>query len=113
MRLPLIAPTDLTSEQRPIYEDMRAGIGSHFQGFSSIADNGALMGLWNPWLHEPKFGNQFGNSRKRSPSHLHCRNPFEKWRSSLLVRSSELLMRSTRMLCLPSSVAYPTKRLPP
>jgi hypothetical protein len=26
MRLPLIAPSDLTSEQRPIYEDMRAGI---------------------------------------------------------------------------------------
>ena len=40
MRLPLIAPSDLTSEQRPIYEDMRAGIA----------------GPWNPWLHEPQFG---------------------------------------------------------
>jgi 4-carboxymuconolactone decarboxylase len=56
MRLPLISPSDLTSEQRPIYEDMRAGIEQHFQGFSSIAENGALMGPWNPWLHEPKFG---------------------------------------------------------
>ncbi len=26
MRLSLIAPTDLSPEQRPIYEDMRAGI---------------------------------------------------------------------------------------
>jgi hypothetical protein len=25
MRLPVIAPSDLSSEQRPIYEDMRAG----------------------------------------------------------------------------------------
>ena len=27
-----------------------------FQGFKSIAENGALIGPWNPWLHEPKFG---------------------------------------------------------
>src|SRR5262245_26801350 len=33
MRLPLISPSDLTSEQRPIYEDMRGGIEQHFQGF--------------------------------------------------------------------------------
>lgn len=56
MRLPLIAPDDLSPEQRPIYEDMRAGIEQKFQGFKSIADNGALMGPFNPWLHYPKFG---------------------------------------------------------
>jgi len=56
MRLPLIAPADLTPEQRPVYDDMRAGIEKHFQGFKTIAKNGALMGPWNPWLHEPKFG---------------------------------------------------------
>ena len=56
MRLPLIALADLSPEQRPIYEDMRAGIEKSFQGFKSIAENGALMGPWNPWLHEPKFG---------------------------------------------------------
>ena len=56
MRLPLIAQADLSPEQGPIYEDMRAGIEKSFQGFKSIADNGALMGPWNPWLHEPKFG---------------------------------------------------------
>ena len=56
MRLPLIAPSDLSPEQRPVYEDMHAGIEKSFQGFKSIAENGALMGPWNPWLHEPKFG---------------------------------------------------------
>ena len=56
MRLPLIAEADLTTEQRPVYADMRAGIEKSFQGFTSIAPNGALMGPWNPWLHEPKFG---------------------------------------------------------
>jgi alkylhydroperoxidase family enzyme len=56
MRLPLIAPAELSPEQRPVYDDMRAGIEKNFQGFKSIADNGALMGPWNPWLHDPKFG---------------------------------------------------------
>src|ERR1700750_2257243 len=56
MRLRLIAPADLSPEQRPVYEDMRTGIEKNFQGFSTIADDGALMGPWNPWLHEPKFG---------------------------------------------------------
>jgi 4-carboxymuconolactone decarboxylase len=56
MRLPLIAPSELSPEQRPLYDDMRAGIEQNFAGFKTIADNGALMGPWNPWLHEPKFG---------------------------------------------------------
>jgi hypothetical protein len=34
MRLPLIAQADLTPEQRPIYEDMSAGIENSFQGFT-------------------------------------------------------------------------------
>jgi 4-carboxymuconolactone decarboxylase len=41
MRLPLIVPADLSLEQRPVYEDMRAGIERSFQGFKSIAENGA------------------------------------------------------------------------
>jgi hypothetical protein len=31
MRLPLIARADLSPEQRPVYEDMRAGIEQNFQ----------------------------------------------------------------------------------
>jgi 4-carboxymuconolactone decarboxylase len=61
MRLPLIAPADLTDEQKPLYADMKKGIGSDFNAFITIApegttEAGALMGPWNPWLHEPRIG---------------------------------------------------------
>lgn len=56
MRLPLIAPADLTSEQKTLYDDMRKGMASNFNAFVAVAENGALMGPWNPWLHEPAIG---------------------------------------------------------
>jgi alkylhydroperoxidase family enzyme len=56
MRLPLIAPADLTAEQKPLYEDMRKGIAGNFNTFKTIREDGALMGPWNPWLHEPSIG---------------------------------------------------------
>ncbi len=56
MRLPLIAPADLSAEQRPLYDDMRKGIAGHFNAFKVERDDGALMGPWNPWLHEPAIG---------------------------------------------------------
>ena len=56
MRLPAIAPADLTLEQRRLYDDMREGIAESFKGFVAIRDDGALLGPWNPWLHEPSFG---------------------------------------------------------
>jgi 4-carboxymuconolactone decarboxylase len=56
MRVALIEASHLSSEQRPVYEDMRAGIESNFRGFRTIGGNGALLGPWNPWLHQPKFG---------------------------------------------------------
>ena len=60
MRLPLIEPADLSPEQRPIYEDMRAGIEKNFQGFSTIATDGALMGPWNHGI--PGYTNQSSES---------------------------------------------------
>jgi 4-carboxymuconolactone decarboxylase len=56
MRLTPIAPADLTPEQRRLYGDMREGIAESFKGFVAIRDDGALLGPWNPWLHEPSFG---------------------------------------------------------
>src|SRR5471030_2564647 len=56
MRLPLIPPENLTVEQRPLYEAMRKGIASNFNAFKAERDDGALMGPWNPWLHEPAIG---------------------------------------------------------
>ncbi len=61
MRLPLIAPADLTEDQKPLYADMKKGISSNFNAFITVApegttEAGALMGPWNPWLHEPRIG---------------------------------------------------------
>lgn len=56
MRLPLIAPADLNAEQQPLYQDMRKGIASNFNLFKVEREDGALMGPWNPWLHEPAIG---------------------------------------------------------
>jgi 4-carboxymuconolactone decarboxylase len=56
MRLPLIAPSDLTPQQKPLYDDMRKGIASNFSDFKVLREDGALMGPWNPWLHEPGIG---------------------------------------------------------
>ena len=56
MRLPIIPPAGLSSEQKPLYDDMREGIARNFQGFINIRDDGALLGPWNPWIHEPQFG---------------------------------------------------------
>jgi 4-carboxymuconolactone decarboxylase len=56
MRLPLIAPKDLTDEQRALYTDMRSGIAGSFNAFKTERDDGALIGPWNAWLHEPAIG---------------------------------------------------------
>jgi alkylhydroperoxidase family enzyme len=56
LRLPLISPADLSAEQRPLYDSMRKGIASNFNAFKAEREDGALMGPWNPWLHEPAIG---------------------------------------------------------
>jgi alkylhydroperoxidase family enzyme len=56
MRLPIIPPAELSAEQKPLYDDMRQGIAANFQGFVNVRDDGALLGPWNPWIHEPEFG---------------------------------------------------------
>ncbi len=61
MRLPLIPPAELTPEQKPLYDDMRKGIASNFNAFIVERDDGALMGPWNPWLHEPAIGRAIWN----------------------------------------------------
>ncbi|WP_242138342.1 MULTISPECIES: carboxymuconolactone decarboxylase family protein [unclassified Sphingomonas] len=56
MRLPPIAPADLTPDQKPLYDDMKQGIASSFSAFKTVDADGALIGPWNPWLHEPVIG---------------------------------------------------------
>jgi 4-carboxymuconolactone decarboxylase len=56
MRLPLIPPKELNTEQKELYDNMRKGIASSFNDFKVERIDGALMGPWNPWLHEPAIG---------------------------------------------------------
>jgi 4-carboxymuconolactone decarboxylase len=56
MRLPLIPPSELGVEQRPLYDDMREEIGRDLQGFKAIDDSGALIGPFNVWMRAPKWG---------------------------------------------------------
>jgi 4-carboxymuconolactone decarboxylase len=55
-RLPLLPPARLTAEQKALYDEMRRGIASAFNGFEAVREDGALMGPWNPYLHEPAIG---------------------------------------------------------
>jgi alkylhydroperoxidase family enzyme len=61
MRLPLIPPADLTPEQKPLYDDMRKGISGSFNAFQTEDADGALIGPWNAWLHEPAIGKAIWN----------------------------------------------------
>jgi len=67
MRLALIPPAELSPERRPLYDDMKRGIESGFQGFKAIGNDGALIGPWNPWLKFAKFGGPVWELVKASP----------------------------------------------
>jgi 4-carboxymuconolactone decarboxylase len=56
MRLKLIPPKELSSEQRGLYDSIQAGIAAHLKGFISKRDDGALVGPFNAMLHFPQFG---------------------------------------------------------
>ena len=59
MRLTFISPSDLTPEQRPLYEDMKAGISAKYTTFTTMSDDGTILGPWSAWLHEPELGTAF------------------------------------------------------
>lgn len=42
MRLPLSSPSELSPEQRPLYDDMRKGIEASFKGFIAIDGSGSV-----------------------------------------------------------------------
>lgn len=56
MRLKPIPPSNLSGEQRSLYDDMKQGIEANFKGFTAIDDDGKLVGPWNPWLNFPHTG---------------------------------------------------------
>lgn len=59
MRLPPIAPGDLSDAQRPLFDAMTAGVSAKFGGFTTTRADGALLGPWNAWLHDPEVGPAF------------------------------------------------------
>jgi 4-carboxymuconolactone decarboxylase len=56
MRLPLIPPAELSSKQKPLYDDMKAGIAAKYANFTTMRKDGAILGLWSAWLHDPELG---------------------------------------------------------
>ncbi len=56
MRLAPIPPAELSMEQKPLYHTLRAGIQKQFSSFKAVREDGALLGPFNPWLHEPHVG---------------------------------------------------------
>lgn len=56
MRLPLLPPASLTSDQRDLYDDMVDVIEKNFGDLVARRSDGALIGPFNGWLHFPQFG---------------------------------------------------------
>jgi 4-carboxymuconolactone decarboxylase len=56
MRLPLLSPSTLSSEQRALYDDVMEAVKGQFGSFVTMRKDGALIGPWNPMLHFPAFG---------------------------------------------------------
>jgi 4-carboxymuconolactone decarboxylase len=56
MRLPLLPPTSLGTDQADLYDDMVAVIEKNFGDLVARRNDGALIGPFNAWLHFPQFG---------------------------------------------------------
>jgi alkylhydroperoxidase family enzyme len=56
MRLSIIPPDQLSAEQKPLYDAFRQQIDGGFTGFKAVREDGALLGPWSVWIHEPKVG---------------------------------------------------------
>ena len=59
MRLQPIPPEALSATQRPLYDDMKAGVSAKYDAFMTMREDGALLGPWNAWLHQPEVGVAF------------------------------------------------------
>ena len=56
MRLRLLPPTSLSSDQKNLYDDMVEVIEENFGELVARRSDGALIGPFNAWLHFPQFG---------------------------------------------------------
>jgi 4-carboxymuconolactone decarboxylase len=56
MRLPLLPPSSLSSQQRELYDDITGVVKESFESFIATRKDGALIGPFNAMLHFPAFG---------------------------------------------------------
>ncbi len=56
MRLPLLPPEVLTADQRTFYDRARNQIERGFTAFRTTNEDGALLGPWSVFIHEPAVG---------------------------------------------------------
>jgi len=56
MRLPFLSPAELSAEQKLLYEKMKAGIAAKYGNFTTQRGDGAILGPWSAWLHDPDLG---------------------------------------------------------
>jgi 4-carboxymuconolactone decarboxylase len=71
MRLAFVPPSKLTSEQLPLYEDMKACISAKYGAFTTMRDDGMILGPWSAWPHDPKFGAAIWSVTKAMTSFRH------------------------------------------
>jgi 4-carboxymuconolactone decarboxylase len=56
MRLPLLPPSRLSTEQKELYDDIMSVVKESFGSFIASREDGALIGPFNAMLHFPAFG---------------------------------------------------------
>lgn len=56
MRIKLVPEAEVTPEQRQLYDAFVERVGKNYSAFTTMRDDGALLGPWAVWLQEPKTG---------------------------------------------------------
>jgi 4-carboxymuconolactone decarboxylase len=56
MHLSLIPPAELTDEQKPLCDEMKAGVAAKYSNFTTMRKDGAILGPWSARLHDHDLG---------------------------------------------------------
>jgi 4-carboxymuconolactone decarboxylase len=64
VRLPFIPPAELSPEEKLLYDDMKAGIAAKYSAFKTMRPDGAILGPWSAWLHDPDLGHALWGATK-------------------------------------------------
>ena len=96
MRLPLLLPTDLTAEQRPMYDSFEKMVQAReYSGFEVRNPEGAYIGPWGVFLQFPELS-------KPPVGSAAC------WRNSARMRSAAARLTPSRtsrdFLCLATTL---------